>query len=75
MKLISLLVIGGLLVLLYGCASMNKPSAALIDTKPVVTIGEVRKVSGDHIAFIPANRKFPVEFSVKGNVFIEEASS
>jgi hypothetical protein len=54
---------------------MNTPSASLIDTKPIVTIGDVSKVSKDHIVFIPANRQFPVKFSVKGNVFTENTSS
>jgi hypothetical protein len=54
---------------------MNTPSATLIDTKPVITIGEDSKVSEDHIVFIPANKKFPFEFSVKGSVFTENASS
>jgi hypothetical protein len=54
---------------------MNAPSASLIDTKPVITISEDGKAPEDHIVFIPANRKFPIEFSVKGNVFTENVSS
>jgi hypothetical protein len=58
-----------------GCASINTPPASLIDTKPVVTIGDVSKVPEDHIVFIPAYRRFPIMFSVKGNVFAENTSS
>ncbi len=54
---------------------MNTPSSSLIDTKPVVTIGEVSNTSEDPIVFIPANKEFPVEFSVKGNVFEQNVSS
>ena len=54
---------------------MNTPSSSLIETKPVVTIGEVSNASEDHIVFIPANKEFPVEFSVKGSVFEKNASS
>lgn len=75
MKSIRALAISALFVGIYGCASMNTPSASLIDTKPVVTIGEVSNASEDHVVFIPANRQFPVEFSVKGNVFTKNASS
>ncbi|MEJ2425273.1 MAG: hypothetical protein P8101_12575 [Candidatus Thiodiazotropha sp.] len=75
MKLIKSFVIGSLFVLLYGCASMNTPSSSLIDTKPVVTIGEVSNASEDQIVFIPANKEFPVEFTVKGNVFEQNVLS
>jgi hypothetical protein len=54
---------------------MNTPSASLIDTMPVITIGEDSEAPENHIVFIPANRKFPIEFSVKGNVFTENATS
>jgi hypothetical protein len=54
---------------------MNTPSSSLIETKPVVTIGEVSNLEEDHIVFIPANKEFPVEFSVKGSVFAENVSS
>jgi hypothetical protein len=74
-KLIKSFVIGSLFVLLYGCASMNAPSSSLIETKPVVTIGDVGRASEDHVVFIPANKEFPVEFSVKGNVFEKNVST
>jgi hypothetical protein len=54
---------------------MNTPSASLIEIKPVITVGEGGKVPEDHIVYIPANRKFPIEFSVKGNVFTENSST
>jgi hypothetical protein len=74
-KLIKSFVIGSLFVLLYGCASMNTPSSSLIETKPVVTIGEFSRAPEDHVVFIPANKVFPVELSVKGNVFEKNVSS
>jgi hypothetical protein len=54
---------------------MNTPSSSLIEKTPVVTIGEAGDVPKDHIVFIPANTEFPVEFSLKGSVFTENASS
>lgn len=75
MKLIKLFVISSLFILLHGCASINTPSSSLIETKPVVTIGGVSNASEDDIVFIPANKEFPVEFSVKGSVFEKNVSS
>lgn len=54
---------------------MNTPSPSLIETKPVVTVSEVSNASEDHIIFIPANKEFPIEFSVKGSVFEKSSSS
>jgi len=64
-----------LMVLMMGCASMNTPSSSLIETLPVITIGEVGDAPKEHIVYIPANTKFPVEFSVRGNVFTEDTTS
>ena len=75
MKLIRVFVVSAIFVLLYGCASMNTPSSSLIDTTPVVTISEASKTPENHIVFIPANKQFPIDFSVKGNVFTENTSS
>jgi hypothetical protein len=74
-KLNRVFTISSLFLLLYGCASMNTPSSSLIETKPVVTIGDVSNSLDDHIVFIPANKEFLVEFSVKGSVFAENVSS
>jgi hypothetical protein len=54
---------------------MNTPSSSLIDTVPVVKVGEEDNVPKDHIVFFPANTEFPIEFSVKGSVFNYDASS
>jgi hypothetical protein len=75
MMLIKSFATSSLFVLLYGCASINTPSSSLIETKPVITIGEVSRASEDSVVFIPANMEFPVEFSVKGNVFEKNVSS
>jgi len=72
---IKILVFSIYLIILVGCASMSAPSSSLIDTRPVVTIGETTDVAEDHIVFIPAGTKFPVEFSVKGTVLDEAISS
>jgi hypothetical protein len=74
-KLIRVFAISLFFVLLFGCASMNPPSSSLIETKPVVTIGEASNTLEDHIVFIPANKEFPIVFSVKGSVFNETVSS
>lgn len=54
---------------------MNTPKASLIDTVPVVKIGEVGGTPEDHIVFIPANTEFPVHFSLKGTIFNNDVSS
>ena len=63
------------MVAIAGCASMNTPSSSLIDTVPVVKVGEADNVPNEHIVFIPANTEFPIEFSVKGSVFNHDVSS
>lgn len=63
------------LLVLTGCASMNTPSSSLIETTPVITIGDNGVAPAEHIVFIPANTDFPVEFSVKGSVFNNDVSS
>lgn len=75
MNLIRIVTVFISLLSLSSCASMNSPSASLIETKPVVTIGESADPEKDHIVFIPANKKFPVEFSIKGNVFNESSNT
>jgi len=61
--------------LLSGCASMNTPSASLIDTIPVVKVGVTDDTPEDHIVFIPANTEFPVKFSLNGTIFNSDLSS
>lgn len=63
------------IVALPGCATMNTPSSSLIDTIPVVKVGEASNVPKEHIVFIPANTEFPIEFSVKGSAFNHDISS
>ncbi|MEJ1359327.1 MAG: hypothetical protein RPU64_04800 [Candidatus Sedimenticola sp. (ex Thyasira tokunagai)] len=62
-------------VLLISCASMNTPKASLIDTVPVVKIGDAGDTPEDHIVFIPANTDFLVQFSLKGTIFNNDVSS
>ncbi len=75
MNSIKIIVFSLFIVVLVGCASMNTPSSSLIDTKPVITIGSTSDVAEDHIVFIPAGTKFPIEFTVEGIVFEEAKSS
>jgi hypothetical protein len=63
------------MVVIAGCASMNTPSSSLIDSVPVVKVGESKDAPKDHIVFIPANTEFPIEFSVKGSIFNHDISS
>ena len=67
MNLIRIVIVSLLLISFIGCASMNTPSSSLIETKPVIKIGASGERPKDHIIFIPANQKFPVEFAIKGN--------
>ncbi|MGH1428616.1 MAG: hypothetical protein ACRBEE_11805 [Arenicella sp.] len=54
---------------------MNTPNASLIDTIPVIKVGDLKEAPKDHIVFIPANVEFPIQFSLKGSVFNEDVSS
>lgn len=63
------------LALLSSCASINTPKVSLIDTVPVIKIGAPGDIPEDHIVFIPANTKFPVQFSLKGTIFNNDLSS
>jgi hypothetical protein len=63
------------IAILIGCASMNTPKTSLIDTVPVVKIGEAGDAPEEHIVFIPANTEFPVQFSLKGTIFNSDLSS
>jgi len=60
---------------LSSCVLVQSPSSNLVDEKPVVTMGSTSNDFDDHIVFIPANRNIPVEFSIKGDIFNESASS
>ena len=71
MNFLRITVIALFAVLLSSCAPMKTPSSTLIETKPVITIGESTGAPEDHIVFIPANKKFPVNFGLNGNVFNE----
>lgn len=66
-----------LLVVLFisSCALNQTPSSSLIDTVPVINVGESKSVPVDHIVFFPANTEFPIQFSVKGSVFNEDVTS
>ena len=75
MNLIKIMVFSLFIIVLVGCASMDTPSSSLIDTKPVIIIGSTDVVTEDHVVYIPAGTKFPIEFSVEGTVFEEAASS
>lgn len=63
------------MVAIAGCTSMSAPPSSLIDTVPVIKVGETGDAPNDHILFIPANTRFPIEFSVKGTVFNHDVSS
>jgi len=75
MNFIKTIFICSYILLLIGCVSMNAPASSLIETMPVITIGDTKEVSEDPIIFIPAGIKFPFEFSVKGTVFEENVTS
>ncbi len=64
-----------ILTTLSSCASINTPSSSLIDKVSVVTVGETSGVQEEHIVFIPANTEFPIQFSLKGNIFNKDLSS
>ncbi|MEJ2618706.1 MAG: hypothetical protein P8163_00310 [Candidatus Thiodiazotropha sp.] len=64
-----------LMVVIAGCTSMNTPSSTLIDSVPVVNVGELNDVPEDYIVLIPAGNEFPMVFSVKGSIFNRNVSS
>lgn len=61
--------------LLTGCSTISTPTSSLINTTPIVKVGDSSSVQKNHIVFIPANTKFPVKFSLKGEIFNENLSS
>jgi len=74
MKLVKFVVLGFVLSFV-ACLPVKGPSASLMDNKPVITIGSKAKVAKDHIVYIPAGRKFPITFAVKGSVFSKTVSA
>ncbi len=60
---------------LASCASMSPPTSLLIESVPVINVGESNDVPEEHIVFIPANTEFPVQFSIKGTIFNQNISS
>lgn len=69
------LILTSCIITLSACASLNTPNASLIETVPVVKIGEENLIKEEHIVFIPAYTKFPIHFSATGNIFHQEVSS
>lgn len=71
MKGIKGLITSILVLSVSACASMYTPDSNLIDTLPVVKIGEKKPESKDYILYIPAKTEFPVHFSVKGDLIAQ----
>lgn len=63
------------LVIMVGCTSINTPTSSLINSVPVIKIGDFKDAPIDHIVFIPANTEFPIIFSVQGTVFSKDITS
>ena len=61
--------------LISGCAAKMPPKADLIDSIPVVKIGDSSNTEADHIVYIPKNTEFPVVFSLKGTLLNSEVNS
>lgn len=57
------------IVLLSGCASLNAPSADLINEIPVVEMGAKAPEGNNYILHVPAEQTFPVQLSVAGSLF------
>jgi hypothetical protein len=64
-----------IVLFISGCAFNSHPSISLIETVPVVQVGQYENVPQEHIVFIPANTEFPIRFSVKGTVFNKNSAS
>jgi hypothetical protein len=75
MRYIKLITIAVPAAILSGCAYVHTPPYTLIDEVPVVKIGASTTHSENHIVYIPANTPFPVEFTLKGSVLSQPASS
>ncbi len=56
------------MVLFSGCASMFVPDSDLINKLQIVKMGSKKPDGNEYILHIPAGRKIPVNFSVKGNI-------
>lgn len=64
-----------LIVFFVASCVPTSPSDSLIETVPVIKVGESKTVPSDHIIFIPANTEFPIHFSVRGTIFNNEINS
>lgn len=75
MQLIKTTAFYGLLLTLSACASLSTPGQDLIDTTPVVLIGNPDTVPKNHIVHIPANTPVTVTFVLQGDLFNKNAVS
>ena len=68
MNLIKGICIGCFVLSMSGCASMYTPNSSLIDTLPVIKMGEKKPQGHEYILHIPSGTQFPVHFTVKGDL-------
>lgn len=68
MKLTIGILINIFILITTGCASMYTPESSLIDTLPVIKIGEKELEGKEYILHIPAHTEFPVHFTVNGDL-------
>lgn len=64
-----------IVLFISGCALNRPPSSSLIDSVPVVKVGQSENIPQEYIVHIPANTEFPISFSVKGTVFNQDLTS
>jgi hypothetical protein len=64
-----------LLAILTSCSNHFPPTENLIESAPIIQIGNKDVVPANHIVYIPANTKFPITFSVKGDILQEIVST
>ena len=58
----------GLVVSLYACSELRRPSSDFINKLPVVQVGDP-KTSNEYILFVPAKTHVPFRLDVKGTLF------
>lgn len=64
-----------LLLTLTGCSTALPPSESLIETAPIIQIGNQDSVPEKHIVYIPADTSFPITVSANGDLLRKAISS
>lgn len=57
-----------------GCATLHQPSDTMLNSLPVVTFGETAPANKEFVLYFPAGKPISTKTSIKGNLFVQDAS-